>query len=359
MRSLTTVDNQQVTDLTRTLGRRLMVTPESIYPFMDFDDLMPELLKLVAHNADQIIGGGHLSPDVLIAADRANLRVNETLGVSPFTLDCDTIAAAVTSPRDIIYIANPNRATGANVGLSDLRHLVDQIPDGILIVDEYYYDYYGITAIPLLQQYSNVVVLRSFTSSFGIASSDAGFVVASPTIIEHLAELFSSRSVTSTKYKVLATALDNDQALGTRLRMLHDEMLRVSTVLTRLGIQNRITAADFLLLRVADVTAVGNHLAKLRIPFDNLDGYPQLKGYLRYPVQAETNNDELIHAFSTMPLEHFRIAGVDVRLTTMKRQGEIVVDDPQSTHTAFARAVSTESATKINTKGSRAKQVTR
>ena len=169
MRSLTTVDNQQVTDLTRTLGRRLMVTPESIYPFMDFDALMPELLKLVAHGADQIIGGGHLSPDALIAADRANLRVHEILGVSPFTLDCDTIAAAVTSPRDIIYIANPNRATGANVGLSDLRHLIDRIPDGILIVDEYYYDYYGITAIPLLQQYSNVVILRSFTASFGIA----------------------------------------------------------------------------------------------------------------------------------------------------------------------------------------------
>ena len=184
-------------------------------------------------------------------------------------------------------------------------------------------------------------------------------MVASPTIIEHLVELLSTRPVTTTKYKVLATTLDNDQALGTRLRMLHDEMLRVSTVLTRLGIQNRITAADFLLLRVADVASVGNYLAKLRIPFDNLDGYPQLKGYLRYRVQSEMNNEELIHAFSKMPLDYFRIAGVDVRLTTLKRPGEIVIDDPQPARANIAKVASTEPAEKINAKGSRPKQVTR
>jgi histidinol-phosphate aminotransferase len=359
MRSITTVDNQQVSDLTRTLGRRLMVTPESIYPFMDFDDLMPELFTLLAQNTDNIIGGGHLSPDALIAADRANLRVHETLGVSPFALDCDTIASAVSSPRDIIYIANPNRTTGANVGLSDLRHLVEQIPEGILIVDEYYYDYYGITAVPLLMQYSNVVILRSFTASFGIGSAEAGFVVASPTIIEHLAERFSTRAVTTTKYKVLATALDNDQALGTRLRMLHDEMLRVSTVLTRLGIQNRITAADFLLLRVADVTSTGNYLAKLHIPFDNLDGYPQLKGYLRYRVQSEMNNDQLIHAISKMPLDYYRIAGVDARITTLKRVGETVVPDRLPARKQTSGSDALESAEISTKRGSVRKQVTK
>ncbi|MCM2271174.1 MAG: aminotransferase class I/II-fold pyridoxal phosphate-dependent enzyme [candidate division Zixibacteria bacterium] len=358
MRSISTIDHQQVTDLTRTLGRRLMVTPESIYPFMDFDDLMPELLKLVTHRCDRIIGGGHLSPDILIAADRANLHLHEVLSVSPFSLDCDNIASQVTSPKDIIYISNPNRATGANVGLADLRHLLEQIPDGILIVDEYYYDYYGITAIPLLQQFSNVVILRSFAASFGVGSAEAGFVVASPTIIEHLAELCNNRAITATKFRVLATTLENDQALNSRLRLLHDEMLRVSTILTRQGIQNRITAADFLLIRVADITAAGNQLAKHKVQFDNLDGYPQLKGYLRYKVQSESSNDLLINAFAKMPLEHYRIAGVDLRVTTLKRPTEVVVEDPVIHHVGTRHPVP-ESSAKANRKGSRPTQVTR
>ena len=42
MRTIPTVTESQVTELTRTLGHRLMVTPESIYPFMDFDEFLPE-----------------------------------------------------------------------------------------------------------------------------------------------------------------------------------------------------------------------------------------------------------------------------------------------------------------------------
>ena len=66
----------------------------------------------------------------------------------------------------------------------------------------------------------------------------------------------------------------------------------------------------------------------MRIPFDNLDGYPQLKGYLRYQVQSEFNNEQLINAFSRMPLDNYRVAGVDVLLTTLKRPSETVVEDP-------------------------------
>ncbi len=358
MRTIPTVSQSQVAELTHTLGHRLLVTPESIYPFMDFDSFLPELLSLVTHGTSRVVGGGHLSPDILIAADRANQAIHETLSVSPFAIDCDTIAAAITSPKDVVYIANPNRVTGANVGLSDLKQLVEKIPEGILIVDEYYYDYYGISAIPLLQNYANVIVLRSFTSSFGVGSSDSGFLVGSPTIVEHLMERIPSNSVSTTKYRLLATAVNNAEVLANRLRGLHDEMLRVSTVLTRMGIQNRITAADFLLIRVADIVATGNSLAKARVPFDNLDGYPQLKGYLRYQVQSEMNNENLINAFSRMPLDSYRVAGVDVRRTTLKRPSEIVVEDPTPSR-QLVREVADTRQVSVRTRSSRQKQTTR
>lgn len=358
MRTIPTVTPHQVAELTHILSHRLLVSGESIFPFMDFDNLMPELLALVTRNSSRIIGGGHLSPDVLIAADRAHHSVVETLGVSPFSLDCTAIVNQIQSPRDIVYVANPNRVTGANLGLADLRQLVERIPEGILIVDEYYFDYYGISAIPLLEQYANVIILRSFTSSFGIGSSDSGFLVGSPTIVEHLSERIATSPVSATKYKLLATALQNVDALANRLRSLHDEMLRVSTALTRMGIQNRITAADFLLMRVNDVVSVGNHLAKARIPFDNLDGYPQLKGYLRYRVQSDMNNDQLLNAFSKMSLDLYRIAGIDHRTVTLKRPGEVVVEDRPITVTPTRQTV-TEAPQSSRTRSTRKKATVR
>lgn len=358
MRTIPTVNQSQMMELTQSLSRRLLVTAESIYPFMDADQFLPELLSLVSHGTSRIVGGGHISPDILIAADRANQSMHETLSVSPFATDCDTIMQAITSPRDVVYLANPNRVTGANVGLNDLRMIVERIPEGILIVDEYYYDYYGISAIPLLQDYPNVVVLRSFTASFGVGSSDSGFLVGSPTIVEHLAERIAVSAVSATKYKLLSMALNNAEVLSNRLRFLHDEMLRVSTVLTRMGIQNRISAADFLLIRVGDVTAAGNFLSRQRIPFDNLDGYPQLKGYLRYQVQSEMNNEQLIKAFSHMPLEFYRVAGIDLRTTTIKRPSEVVVQDPTPARAIVREAVA-EPVQKSRTKGNRRKLVTK
>lgn len=318
------VESSQMSSLVSELARRLMVTPHSLLPFLDFDDFMPELLKLVAKGRHRIVCGGHLTPQMLIAADKANMAVEETLCASPFTLDVPTIRAAIQTPTDIVYIANPNRVTGANVGLQDLRYLADAIPDGFLIVDEYYFDYYGISGLALLEKYSNVIIVRSFTASSGLGSSDAGFIIASPTIIEHMTERTSPNRMSTTKYRVLETALQNEQALAIRLIDLHNEMLRVSTVLTRMGIQNRITAADYLLIRVASPTQVGNALAAHSVPFDNLDGYPQLKNYIRYKVEAEINNDELIAAFSKMPLEYYRMVGVDTRTITLRRPAESV-----------------------------------
>lgn len=315
-------DSSQMSALVSDLGRHLMVNPTSVMPFLEFDDLMPELLQLIARGRHSLVCGGHATPHLLLAAHKAEMSVDETLSVSPFTLDAATIKKALTTPADILYIANPNRVTGANLGLTDLKYLAEAIPNGFLIIDEYYYDYYGISGMALLAKYSNVIVLRSATALLGLGTSETGYVVASPTIIEHLVERFAPARIPASTYSVLSAALKNDQSLGIRLRLLHDEMLRVSTVLTRLGIQNRITAADFLLLRVASPVNTGNYLARYRIPFDNLDGYPQLTNYLRYKMQAEVNNDELITAFQKMPQEYYRMIGVDTRAVTIRRAGE-------------------------------------
>lgn len=334
------VDSTHLGRLTAEIGRRLLVKSTSVLPFLEFDDFLPELLKLLAHGRQRLVCGGHVTPDLLIAADKAEMRVQESLGVSPFALDASPMRAAVTSPSDILYVANPNRVTGANLGLADLKYLAEAVPDGFLILDEYYFDYYGISGVALLEKHSNVIIIRSLSASYGLGTAEAGFVVASPTIIEHLTERLDAARVSPSKYQDLLNIIENNQALSVRLRTMHDEMLRVSTLLTRMGIQNRITAADFLLLRVASPTSAGNYLAQYRVPFDNLDGYPQLKNYLRYRIQSEADNDALIKAFSKMPADYYRMVGVDNRSITLRRPAERVSFERSGSSTGLSERLS-------------------
>jgi histidinol-phosphate/aromatic aminotransferase/cobyric acid decarboxylase-like protein len=315
----------QLTHLTELVARRVLVSPEKVMPFTDLDAFLPHLLAECACDNTRLIAAGHVSADLSIAADRCELKVTELLGTSPFAADIDAVMKELTSGRELVYVANPNRVTGSSLGLADLELLAKAVPDGAVIIDEYYFDYFGITGITLLERYRNVAVLRSFTASFGVGSSDSGFVVSSAGLIRRLYARLLDQTISTTIYRTALLSLENEEALGQRLRMLHEEALRTSTELSRLGLQNRITAADFLLLRVKDPVSAGNHLARFKVPIENLDGYQQLKNYLRYKLQSPISNDRLIDAFGRMPSEYYQTLTIDQRVVSLRRPAEPAV----------------------------------
>lgn len=91
-----------------------------------------------------------------------------------------------------------------------------------------------------------------------------------------------------------------------------------------MGVQTRLTATDFMLLRVADPRRVGNALARHKVSIDNLDGYRELNNFLRYRVQSPLTNDKLIDAFKAMPEDDYKLTTEGLRALVMKRAGENV-----------------------------------
>jgi histidinol-phosphate aminotransferase len=348
MTAIATATHERMEQLVELISRRLMVTRNCVLPFVDADDFLPHLLSTCRHSRSRLVVAGHLSPDVAIAADRAELQCEEVLGPSPFSGDIESVLPRVQR-SDLVYIANPNRVSGSNYSLADLEQLAKAIPDGTLIVDEYYFDHFGISAAPLIEKYRNVVVLRSFTASFGISSSEAGYCVASAARLEPIRESYFDGSISMTLHRLLTTSLSNDDTLTKRIKTLHDEALRVATALTRLGAATRITAADFILVRVADTKSVGNFLARYKLPIENLDGYPQLEHCLRYRLQSQLSNDRLIDAFTRMPAEYYRM-GADRRITTLRRGAETAPRQSEVTgepSLSFRSRVKIDSAEKV------------
>ena len=200
--------------------------------------------------------------------------------------------------------------------------LANAVPDGLLIVDEQYFDYYGISAVPLINKYSQIVVLRSFTAPYGISSVEAGYAVATNTVMSRFDQQKGKSKLSMATRKIVRTTIESSDAKTSRLAMVHGDTLRISTALNKYKIQNRITSTDFILLRVADPTAVGNYLARYRVSVDNLDGYPGLRHYLRYRILSPNSNDEFIKAFSKMDSSIYRLDKLDRRITTLRKGGE-------------------------------------
>ncbi|MBU8933189.1 MAG: aminotransferase class I/II-fold pyridoxal phosphate-dependent enzyme [candidate division Zixibacteria bacterium] len=311
--SLNTLD-----EIIELMVRKTKTTTDMIWPFADSTDVLTGLLSLYYKPGARMVAAGHVDPAVEIAADRAEVQLHETIGISPFSGDIESALDAVSSPTDMIFIANPNRITGANFSLAEVKYLAEAIPEGVLIIDEYYHDHFGISGAKLLESFSNIVILRSFAASFGIRSSDAGFIMAAPETISRINNSLPQSRVSTIIRKTIRATLVNDVALQNHLHEIHDEGLRLAKELSQIGVQCRLTATDFVLLRVKDPAGVGNSLARGRVTIENLDGYHSLNNYVKYQIQSPISNDAIISAFKRMPTELYRMKSLDRRAVKMR-----------------------------------------
>ncbi len=104
-----------------------------------------------------------------------------------FAVDVSVIKAAITPKTKLIILANPNSPTGTVTPQRDILELVDTgVP---LLVDEAYYEFYGETVAPLVSQYQNLMVLRTFSKWGGLAGLRVGYGIFPPEIASYLIKI--------------------------------------------------------------------------------------------------------------------------------------------------------------------------
>lgn len=78
----------------------------------------------------------------------------------------------------LVWICNPNNPTGNSIPRKKIQEILDHT-SGIVVVDECNYEYLGETVVDLIDQFPNLVILRSFSKNFGLAGLRLGFVISS------------------------------------------------------------------------------------------------------------------------------------------------------------------------------------
>lgn len=96
-----------------------------------------------------------------------------------------------------IIFPNPNAPTGALVDLAFIEDIVKANPDVIVVVDEAYIDFGGVSALPLIQKYDNLLVVQTFSKSRAMAGIRIGYAFGCEKLIKYLSDVkFSFNSYT-------------------------------------------------------------------------------------------------------------------------------------------------------------------
>jgi histidinol-phosphate aminotransferase len=104
------------------------------------------------------------------------------------------MAEAIRPDTTVVYLCNPNNPTGTIVGSDALDRFIESVPESVLVViDEAYHDYVTddsyATAVGHAVRSSNIVVLRTFSKVFALASHRVGYAVAAPETITEMRKL--------------------------------------------------------------------------------------------------------------------------------------------------------------------------
>jgi histidinol-phosphate aminotransferase len=161
------------------------------------------------------------------------------------------MADAITPATKMVFIANPNNPTGASNSAAEFDAFMQRVPDGVLVVlDEAYCEYVRDAAYPdtlaTFARGRDVLILRTFSKIYGLASLRIGYGIANPAIIEEMNKIREPFNTGTLAQEAALAALGDDAHLAHSLAVNETGKQYLYREFEALGLQYVPTQTNFI-----------------------------------------------------------------------------------------------------------------
>ena len=205
---------------------------------------------------------------------------------------------AERSSVDVIILCSPNNPTGCVIRDEDLRRLLRSAP-GLVVIDEAYHEFAEHSVVPLLNEFANLVVLRTFSKAMGLAALRVGYLLAAPGLVTEIRKALLPYNLNAFSQTAAEVCLEmyGSELLPTVTRII-GERERLFGALGEIdGFVPVASQANFMIVKTQIAPkSIFNELLKKDILVRDVSSYPMLDSYFRVNVGTPTENDALIRA---------------------------------------------------------------
>ncbi|HET7409746.1 MAG TPA: histidinol-phosphate transaminase [Paracoccaceae bacterium] len=268
------------TELREAIAQRYDLDPARIVCGAGSDEILQMLGKAYLNPSDAVVQSEY---GFLVYRLVAKQSLAECISAPErnCTADVDAMLAAVTEATKIVFLANPNNPTGTYLPASEVRRLHAGLPEHVLfVVDEAYAEYLREpdyeTALPMTDEFDNVVVTRTFSKIYGLAALRLGWAYGPAHVMDALNRVRGPFNVSVPAQKAGAAAI-GDREFEQR-SIEHNARWRpwLEAEIASLGLKVTPSVGNFVLIHFEEEGA---------LTADKANAFLQSQGLILRPLQ--------------------------------------------------------------------------
>lgn len=282
--------------LKKKMAKHLGVWPDNLV-FANGSNVLIQALILATSVCEKILT---FDPTFGLFEIQGNALANKVHRVElehDFSIPIDNTLKAIKkiNPR-LIYISNPNAPTGNLFDSESIKKII-KAANCLVVVDEAYYPFSGLTLLPWMKHYDNLVLIRTFSKAFALGGLRLGWMIAEPEVARAVQKCLLPFCVSKMTHVIALTVLDNMSYVDDYAKKIIGERERVFKEMS--GLINMVvhkSDANFILFETREADRVFKKLLAQGVIVRSLNDRRRLTNALRVTIGSDEENNAFLKA---------------------------------------------------------------
>ncbi len=218
-----------------------------------------------------------------------------------FSFDADEYLEKASHPDcRVAVLCNPNNPSGNLFPHEQLRYIVENLRQKLVLIDETYFEFSGASFVRELDKHPNLLLVRSFSKAFSGSGLRFGYALSSRENIHELSKVFITFHTSLLNQAFALSVLENKELFLQQVDSIVGEREKLFAGLKKLPkLRVHDSHTNFLAFSAGEETPnLYNHLLENEIAVRDVGGLPRLEDHLRATVSCEEDNEAFLKTVS-------------------------------------------------------------